>query len=111
MNPTKKLNLAQIGFGTQLPAAEPDWSAAQNHDAATIAAWRGNITLGPQFRNKECSGALPADDLFKILSLRCRSGSSKVELARSELKKPRNAPKGAPLTHPAQETCKFMHYT
>ena len=28
MSPQKKLNLAQMGFGTQIPAAEPDWSAA-----------------------------------------------------------------------------------
>ena len=34
MSPPKKLNMAQMGFGTQVPSAEPDWSAAQNHDAA-----------------------------------------------------------------------------
>ena len=30
--------MAQIGFGTQIPSVEPDWSAAQNHDAAIIPA-------------------------------------------------------------------------
>jgi hypothetical protein len=35
-SPMKKINSAQYGFGTQIAAAEPDWSAAQQHDAATI---------------------------------------------------------------------------
>ena len=38
MSPTKKLNMAQIGFGSQIPTVEPDWSAAQNHEAALIPA-------------------------------------------------------------------------
>ena len=47
----KKLNMADLGFGTQVPTAEPDWSAAQNHDAATIPAsgtkrihWKINLS-------------------------------------------------------------------
>ena len=51
MAPQKKVNLAQMGFGTQVPSTEPDWSSAQNHDAATIAAsgtkrimWKANLS-------------------------------------------------------------------
>jgi len=51
MSPQKKLNMAQMGFGTQVPAAVPDWAAAQNHDAATVAAsgskrihWKCNLS-------------------------------------------------------------------
>ncbi len=51
MSPEKKLNLAQLGFGTQIPSTEPDWSAAQNHEAMTIPAsgskrihWRANLS-------------------------------------------------------------------
>ncbi len=51
MSSEKKLNLGQIGFGTQIPTAEPDWSAAQNHDAMTIPAsgvkrihWKCNLS-------------------------------------------------------------------
>jgi hypothetical protein len=51
MSPQKKLNLAQMGFGTQVPTAEPDWSAAQNHDAGVVAAgttkrimWKANLS-------------------------------------------------------------------
>jgi hypothetical protein len=51
MSPQKKVNLAQMGFGTQVPAAEPDWSSAQQHEAGTIATgmtkrihWKCNIS-------------------------------------------------------------------
>jgi hypothetical protein len=51
MSPEKKVNLAQLGFGTQIPSAEPDWFAAQNHEAKTIPAsgskrihWRCNLS-------------------------------------------------------------------
>jgi hypothetical protein len=51
MSPQKKLNLAQMGFGTQVPFADQDWAAAKNHDAATIAAggsrrimWKANLS-------------------------------------------------------------------
>ncbi len=51
MSPQKKINLAQLGFGTAIPTAEPDWSAAANHEAMTIPAsgtkrihWRCNLS-------------------------------------------------------------------
>ena len=51
MSPQKKVNMAQIGFGTQVPAVQPDWSAAQNHEAGTVAAgaskrihWKCNLS-------------------------------------------------------------------
>ena len=51
MSAAKKLNLSQMGFGTQIPANEPDWSAAQNHDAGVVAAgttrrihWKCNLS-------------------------------------------------------------------
>ena len=53
----KKINMAQIGFGTQIALNEPDWSAAQNHDAATIPAsgtkrihWKCNLSGLTQHR-------------------------------------------------------------
>ena len=51
MSPQKKVNLAQMGFGTKIPTAQPDWSAAQNHEAGTIPAsaskrihWKCNLS-------------------------------------------------------------------
>ena len=53
MSPQKKVNLAQTGFGTAIPSAEPDWSSAQNHEAKKIPKgsdggtkrifWRANL--------------------------------------------------------------------
>jgi len=58
MSPQKKVNMAQLGFGTQVPSAEPDWSAAANHDAGFVDAggskrihWKCNLSgLLTQFR-------------------------------------------------------------
>ena len=49
MSPQKKVNLAQMGFGTQVPTTEPDWSSAQNHEAGVVAAtkrihWKCNVS-------------------------------------------------------------------
>ena len=51
MSPQKKINMAQMGFGTAIPSNEPDWSAAQNHEAGTVAAsgskrimWKCNLS-------------------------------------------------------------------
>jgi hypothetical protein len=43
MNPQKKLNLAQLGFGTEIPAtsAVPYWDAAQNHAATPLTGAAG----------------------------------------------------------------------
>ena len=50
-SPQKRLNLAQIGFGTQVPATSPDWAAASNHEAGLVAAnttkkimWKLNLS-------------------------------------------------------------------
>jgi hypothetical protein len=34
MSATKRLNLEQVGFGTQISSTPPEWDAAQNHAAA-----------------------------------------------------------------------------
>ena len=49
MSPQKKVNLAQMGFGTQIPTTEPDWSSAQQHEAGVVAAtkrihWKCNVS-------------------------------------------------------------------
>ena len=51
MSPQKKVNLAQTGFGTAIPSAEPDWSSAQNHEAKKIPGsgtkrifWKANLS-------------------------------------------------------------------
>ena len=49
MSPQKKINLAQMGFGTQVPTTEPDWSSAQNHEAGVVTAtkrihWKCNVS-------------------------------------------------------------------
>ena len=36
MSTQKKLNLAQLGFGTQVSSTPPEWDAAQNHVAAQV---------------------------------------------------------------------------
>ena len=36
MSPTKRLNLEQLGFGTQVSSTPPEWDAAQNHVAAQV---------------------------------------------------------------------------
>ena len=38
MSPQKKLNLAQMGFGTQVPTVEPSWASSQKHEAGSVAA-------------------------------------------------------------------------
>ena len=38
MSPQKKLDHAQLGFGTQVPASNPNFNLADQHDARTIAA-------------------------------------------------------------------------
>ena len=37
MSPQKRLNNAQIGFGTQVPTDVVDWASSANHDAGIIA--------------------------------------------------------------------------
>ena len=51
MSPQKKINMAQVGFGTQIALAEPDWSSASNHNAGTVPAattkrihWKCNLS-------------------------------------------------------------------
>ena len=51
MNPAKKPNLAQLGFGTKKGNGDPEWYAAQNHEAAqignnltTIIFWKLNLS-------------------------------------------------------------------
>jgi hypothetical protein len=41
MNPQKKVNLAQLGFGTQISGTAPHWDAAQNHAAAQVTGAAG----------------------------------------------------------------------
>jgi hypothetical protein len=36
MSPIKKVNLAQIGFGTHTSSAESQWFAAQDHEAGIV---------------------------------------------------------------------------
>ena len=50
-SPQKKLNLAQMGFGTQVASTAPDWAVAGNHEAATVDAsgtkkimWKCNLS-------------------------------------------------------------------
>ena len=51
MSPQKKLNMAQMGFGTKVPTSAEDWSAANNHEAGTVDAgatkrihWKCNLS-------------------------------------------------------------------
>jgi len=41
MNPTKKLNLAQLGFGTIISGTDPQWDSAQNHAAKKVEGAAG----------------------------------------------------------------------
>lgn len=60
MSPTERLNLEQLGFGTQISSTDPQWDAAANHLAAPVTAtvgatkrisWKLNLgTLFSQFR-------------------------------------------------------------
>ena len=73
MSPTKRLNLEQLGFGTQVSSTPPEWDAAANHLAAQV----GNNGTKRIFWKLHLSGLFSQS---KWLPLFCLGGSRGIEV-------------------------------